>query len=74
MKYGTATIKPNVCFFLYGIVLCLYIDSKNSLILQEKVFENGKLRKLEPRKKWKLHFRIKTTRASRKVLLKSNDK
>ena len=74
MKYGTATIKSNVCFFLHGIVLCLYIDSKNSLILQEKFFKNGKLRKLEPPKKWKLHFRMKTTRASLKVVLKSNDK
>ena len=74
MKYGTATINSNVCFFLNGIVLCLYIDSKNSLILQEIFCENEKLRKLEPPKKRKLHFRIKTTRASLKVLLKSNDK
>ena len=48
MKYGTATIKSNICFFLNGIVLCLYIDSKNSLILQEIFCENEKLRKLEP--------------------------
>ena len=74
MKYGTATIKSNICFFLNGIVLCLYIDSKNSLILQEIFCENKKLRKLEPPKKRTLHLRIKTTRASLKVLLKSNDK
>ena len=50
MKYGTAATKSNVCFFLYGIVLCPYIDSKNSLILQKKFCENRKLQKLEPPK------------------------
>ena len=48
MKYGTARIKSNVQFCLYGIVLCLYINSK--IILQEKFCENGKLHKLEPPK------------------------
>ena len=28
MKYGTTTIKSNVRFFLCGIVVSLYIDSK----------------------------------------------
>ena len=48
MKYGTATIKSNVCHFLYDIVLCFCIDSK--IILQERFSENGKLQKLEPPK------------------------
>ena len=50
MKYGTATIKCNACFFMYGIVLYIYIDSKYRLILQGKFCEYGKLRKLEPSK------------------------
>ena len=63
MKYGAATIKSNLFFFLYGIVSSLDIDSK--VILQETS-------KTQPYKKLKLDFRIKTTRASSKVLLKSN--
>ena len=46
MKHDTTTIKSNVRFFLCGIVLSLYIDSK--IILQERLCENGKLQKLEP--------------------------
>ena len=46
MKYDTTTIKSNVRFFLYGIVLSLYVDSK--IILQERLCENGKLQKLDP--------------------------
>ena len=46
MKFGTATIKSNVCLFLYGIVLSLYIDSK--IILQERFCENEKLQEGKP--------------------------
>ena len=47
-----AVVQPEVnlmyVLFLYGVVFCLYIDSK--IILQEKLCENGKLQKLEPPK------------------------
>ena len=46
MKYDTTAIKSNAYFFLCGIVLSLYIDSK--IILQERFCENGKLQKLKP--------------------------
>ena len=65
IKYDTTTIKSNERFFLCGIVLSLYIDSK--IICAGKIVWKRKTSKTCASKKWKLHFRVKAVRVSLKV-------